>query len=351
MKLFFWGQFNEAEFAQSFCATWRRLFKEVEHFSYRKKVSEVGVEKAVAFGIEAIRKYKPAFVVNWQGNSFDANKSLKVRKCCEEIGAKFVYISLDDPFHLHHAKNRPYAHAQQIVTCCLEAKEIYKDRTSGKVIFAPPPCSVEYHITETYKVNPINGVFYFFTNPYVGPVFRSYGALNRFDSIKALLSRRIKVGLASVENLKGHKYLKKSEWAAIDWKGFVPYTGFNAYRGWALHFNSAVVGQKYTYLNQRVFEILGIGCVQTLDVSDKLRKLFEKLCTKAQVDIADIPFIFYTSSQEMALLSERYLRDPEAQKKKRVAARKIRHLWTFDHLVRRIALDEKTVFDEIKEEL
>lgn len=346
MKLFFWGQFNEKEYAMPFCSAWRRQVGLVEHFSYRAVVSEVGQEQALADGLEKIKAMKPDFVVNWQGNSFEEDDSLKLRECCEGVGAKFVFISLDDPFFLLHETRKPYKHAHIVITCCKESVGFY-NKIGIQAIFAPPPCSIENHIAHKSTLVPVNGVFYYFTNPYMGDIFKKHGALNRFDTIRELLVKNIPVGLASVETLRKNMYLSESEWAKVDWKGFVPYEDFRQFKNWALHFNSSVVGREYTYLNQRVFEILGIGGVQSLDASPTLLAAFPKLCAEAGVTIDDIPFIFYTTPHEFAVRTEEFLNNPEAQKKKREAAMRIRWTWTFDHLVRRLAFDEETFFDRI----
>lgn len=347
MKLFFWGQFDEKEFAQSFCAAWRRQIGEVHHFAYRKEVSEKGKAKAVLLGIEIIRKTKPAFVINWQGNDFDKEESKQVRSCCDDVGAKFVYISLDDPFHLFHAANEPYKHAHQVITCCLEAKEIYGKRGIKNAIFAPPPCSIDYHIAR-FTTKPVKyGVFYYFTNPYIGQVYKAHGALNRLDTIRELLVKKISVGLASVDILRNNKYLSEKEWSEIEWKGFVPYERFWEHKNWAMHFNSSVVGRNYTYLNQRVFEIIGIGGVQVLDVSDKLAAMFKRFCIESGISENDIPILFYTTPSEFIERVEKYFADMNGLRRKQKAAKKIRWAWTFDHLVRRVALNEETFFDTV----
>ena len=346
MKLFFWGQFTEKEYAMPFCSAWRRQAGSVEHFAYRAVASELGREKALLGGFEKIKKFKPDFVVNWQGNSFEEKDSLRLRECCEEVGAKFVFISLDDPFVLLHNTRKPYKHAHIAITCCKESIEFYNN-IGIQAIFAPPPCSIEHHIVGQTSHPRVNGVFYFFTNPYIEDIFVKHGALNRFDSIRELLIKNIPVGLASFDALRKNTYLSEGEWAKIDWKGFVPYDDFNQFKNWTLHFNSSVVGQEYTYLNQRVFEILGIGGVQTLDASPQLLVAFDKLCAEAGVAKEDTPFIFYTTRQEFASRSEEFINSPEVQKRKQDAAMRIRWIWTFDHLVRRLAFNEKTFFDRL----
>lgn len=349
MKLFFWGQFSKKELALALCTAWERQIGPAEHYEFRRVALDVGDENAIKIGIAKIQKEKPTFVINWQGHGLDKRSSKEIRQVCDNIGAKYVFISIDDPFYLHHWKLKPYKYAHTIITCCSEAREIYLERgTTKDIIFAPPPVSTDCHLVSPDET-VINGTFYFFLNPYIGEIYKKYGALNRFETIREMLAKKIKVGLASNPQLRAYQYLSPEEWDKIDWKGFVPYEDFHTLSSWALHFNSSVVGKNYTYLNQRVFEILGIGGVQCLDVSPRLELLLKKFCAEKGI-VESMPFIFYTTNQELAEKAEMYLKDPDAIARKREAARKLRGRWTYDHLVRRIALNEETFFDRFEKE-
>lgn len=348
MRLFFWGQFAEKELALAFCSAWKRQMGEAEHFSFRARASVIGPVAAIKEGFSRIRETKPAFVMNWQGHELDAESSGELRKVCDEVGAKYVFISIDDPFYLHHHKLQPYKHAHMIVTCCSEARQIYLERSLCKdIVFAPPPVSLDCH-TVNASSPTILGVLYYFLNPYIGPVYREYGAINRLEAIREMLLRGIKVGLASNASIRSNAYLTEREWGAIEWQGFVPYEKFYTLNRWAIFFNSSVVGRNFTYLNQRIFEILGIGGIQCIDASPNLEKLLIRFCENNGVTGESVPFIFYSKSTKLADKTTELLKSASIIADKRKAIRTLREKWTYDMMVRRIALGEETFFDRFE---
>jgi hypothetical protein len=348
-ELLFWGQFDRKEFAMSFCTAWFRNIGKYEHFSYRARIAEVGENNAFTEGIDMIKKLQPAYVVVWQGNNLNAPRSALIRKACNEAGAKFVFISLDDPFWLENQTSQPYKNAHIIVTCCMEARVTYKARCENNptIIFAPPACSIDYHIGLSRPSIKNSGVFFFFTNPYIQDIYQKYGAFNRFEIMRRLIAEDTPIGFASVPNNNHPTCFSDEEWSKVDWRGLIEYHKFHMCDNWGLHFNSNVVGRDYVYFNQRVFEILGIGGVQLIDAGGKCRDFYYSFIDSSE----KMPFIFYQSVDECIEKAKAFLEAPEEEKEKRYqGARELRWKWTFDHMVRRIVhgLKERTVFDDFE---
>lgn len=349
MKLLFLGQISKNEFGLSFCNAWEREVGPLMHVPFKKHCRDMSPDSALEEVLDLIGKEKPSLVCLWHGHQVNRFRSKRLRDACEKHGAQFVYLTLDDPFAFIEMNHEAGHFAHKVVTCCAEMLSKYK-ALGAEPIFAPPACSIDEHIRPVEAIEAEENklkeeVFYFFTNPYMRPVFQKYGAFNRLETIRRLLEKGIQVSIAATERVFQNDYLSKAEWAKINKIGHIAYRDFYKYSVAALFFNSNVVGRDFIYFNQRVFEILGIGGVQLIDSSPKFEQFFEFFLKENGIKPVDSPFLFYHSIREFAEVTEKALADKAGLLRRRKAARKLRHAWTFEKLVRRIAFNEKTVFD------
>ena len=344
-KLFFWGGFGCGEFAGSFCTAWERVIGPVQHHSFRRDVTELGFKEALKQGLKAVEEGAADFVVNWQGHYLTATESDMLRFICDKIGAKFIFVNLDDPYYILEHPEKPFIAAHSVVTCCLEAIKMYQQLGVKNVIFAPPASSVENHIVKSDGVpnhdHPEEKIFFFFTNPYSSGKFKEWGCLNRFEAIQELIRLNCKVVLAIPEHLFNSNYLSEGEWSHLEYKGFVKYEELANLPAYSVYHNGAGAGKHFLAFNQRVFEILGMGGIQTCDDSPSYRRFWNFLASKVGVPPEDSPVIFFDSVIDFAKSVQLLIQDQPKVARMRAAARQIRQLWTFDKLVKRIAFGER----------
>ena len=105
-------------------------------------------------------------------------------------------------------------------------------------------------------------------------------------------------------------------------------------------------GKGYCYFNQRVFEILGIGGVQLHHGHSSVKAFMDFMLSKTGIGPDQSPFVLVDSIADFTTKTKALLSDMGELADRMRAARAMRYLYTFDHIVRRVAFGEATIFDE-----